>query len=69
MSRRIILKNTKKQVYSGNDYFNEEYADPIYSKEEYRQLEQLANSKGIDLLAEFESINQNSNKQTTFSNS
>ncbi len=45
-----------KQVYNGSQfaYFNEEYADPTYSKEEYRELEALAKSKGIDLLAEFD---------------
>ena len=47
---------TDKKVYSGEkfEYFNEEYADPFYTKEEYRALEALANSRGINLLAEFD---------------
>ena len=45
---------TDRRVYQNNDYFNNEYADPVYTKEEYRQLEQLANSRGIDLIAEFD---------------
>lgn len=47
---------TDKNVYTGEkfEYFNEEYADPFYTKEEYRELEELANSRGIDLIAEFD---------------
>ena len=47
---------TDKHVYEGEKfkYFNEEYADPFYTKEEYRALEALANSRGIDLIAEFD---------------
>ena len=47
---------TKKQVYTGEkfEYFNEEYADPVYTKEEYKELQALANSRGIDLIAEFD---------------
>ena len=47
---------TDKNVYSGEkfDYFNNEYADPFYTKDEYRALEALANSRGIDLIAEFD---------------
>lgn len=47
---------TDKHVYEGEKfaYFNEEYADPFYTKEEYRALEKLANIRGISLLAEFD---------------
>ena len=47
---------TDKNVYSGEkfEYFNNEYADPFYTKDEYRALEALANSRGIDLIAEFD---------------
>ena len=47
---------TDNNVYTGDkfDYFNEEYADPFYTKDEFRELEKLANSRGIDLLAELD---------------
>ena len=47
---------TAKDIYTGEafEYFNNDYADPFYTKEEYRQLEDLANSRGIDLIAEFD---------------
>ena len=47
---------TEKQVYTGEkfEYFNEEYADPVYTKEEFRELQSLANSRGIDVIAEFD---------------
>lgn len=47
---------TENRVYSGErfEYFNEEYADPIYTKEDYRNLEDMANAGGINLIPEFD---------------
>ena len=47
---------TDREVYSGEQftYFNEEYADPTYTKEEFVALTHLANDHGIDLIAEFD---------------
>lgn len=47
---------TDNRVYTGErfEYFNEVYGDPIYSKEDYRNLEDMANAGGIDLIPEFD---------------
>lgn len=53
---------TENRVYTNSenvpegrfDYFNEVYADPIYSKADYRKLEALANAGGIELVPEFD---------------
>ncbi len=47
---------TDNRVYTGEkfDYFNEVYSDPVYSKEDYRNLERMANAGGIELIPEFD---------------
>ena len=46
----------ERQIYTGDQftYFNEEYADPTYSKEEFIALTKMANDNGIDLIAELD---------------
>ena len=47
---------TDNRVYSGErfEYFNEEYSDPVYTKDDYRELEDMANAGGINLIPEFD---------------
>lgn len=47
---------TDNRVYQGEkfDYFNNEYKDPIYSKDDYRSLNKMALDGGIDLIPEFD---------------
>lgn len=47
---------TENRVYQGEkfEYFNEEYADPVYTKEDYKHLEELANAGGIELIPEID---------------
>ena len=47
---------TSNRVYEGErfDYFNNVYGDPIYTKDDYRNLEQMANAGGIELIPEFD---------------
>lgn len=47
---------TENQAYTGErfEYFNEVYGDPVYTKDDYRNLEDMANAGGIDLIPEFD---------------
>lgn len=47
---------TENQAYTGErfEYFNEVYGDPVYTKDDYRNLEDLANAGGIDLIPEID---------------
>lgn len=47
---------TENRVYSGErfEYFNEEYSDPVYTKEDYKNLEKMANAGGINLIPEID---------------
>ena len=47
---------TENQAYTGErfEYFNEVYGDPVYTKDDYRNLEDMANAGGIDLIPEID---------------
>ena len=47
---------TENQAYTGErfEYFNEVYGDPVYTKDDYRNLEEMANAGGIDLIPEID---------------
>ena len=47
---------TENQAYTGErfEYFNEVYSDPVYTKDDYRNLEDMANAGGIDLIPEID---------------
>ncbi len=47
---------TDNRVYTGErfDYFNNVYADPVYTKDDYRKLEDMANAGGIELIPEID---------------
>ena len=47
---------TENRAYTGErfEYFNEVYGDPVYTKDDYRNLEDMANAGGIDLIPEID---------------
>ena len=47
---------TENRAYTGErfEYFNEVYGDPVYTKDDYRNLEAMANAGGIDLIPEID---------------
>lgn len=47
---------TENQAYTGErfEYFNEVYGDPVYTKDDYRNMEDMANAGGIDLIPEID---------------
>ena len=47
---------TENRAYTGErfEYFNEVYSDPVYTKDDYRNLEAMANAGGINLIPEID---------------
>lgn len=47
---------TENRAYTGErfEYFNEVYGDPVYTKDDYRSLEAMANAGGIELIPEID---------------